>query len=300
LLTACGSSSSNDDDDTAGDDDDTTSDDDDTAGDDDDATPPPQGSLTGRVVDLAGGPLAGIGVSCCSEQTCLTGTTGTDGSFLIEGLSANTYVVDNLGYPGDDAQVSAMAWGKFFEFVTIGPDEAVTLEHELVLPEVAEPQQVNAGSNTLAYAGGLEVSFDGSAISLPFIVGHFTDDDDEDGIANYLDEDANSAFKVGAVELPSSAWPRGGLDDGAGSSYEIKEAWAFAPFETALEDGSFSVALTLAEAPPAGTSLYLMWADYEDGIEREHFQTVASDLNGQTVTAEVPKLSVLMLVAASN
>ena len=86
LLTACGSSSSNDDDDTAGDDDDTTSDDDDTAGDDDDATPPPQGSLTGRVVDLAGGPLAGIGVSCCSEQTCLTGTTGTDGSFHLRGL----------------------------------------------------------------------------------------------------------------------------------------------------------------------------------------------------------------------
>ena len=28
---------------------------------------------------------------------CLTDTTETDGSFLIEGLSANTYVVDNLG-----------------------------------------------------------------------------------------------------------------------------------------------------------------------------------------------------------
>jgi|GEM_PF-1603716 len=301
LVTACGSgSTSNDDNNTAGDDDDTSSDDDDTTGDDDDATPAPQGSLAGRVVDLAGTPLAGIGVSCCSEHMCLTDTTDTDGSFLIGGLSANTYVVDNLGYPGDDAQVSAMEWGKFFEFVAIGTDEAVTVERDFVLPQVAEPQQVNSGNNTLSYAGGIEVNFDGSAISLPFIVGHFTDDDDDDGVANYLDADANSAFKVGAIELPETAWPTGGLHDGADAAYEVKAAWAFAPFETALESGSFSVTMTLSEAPPATTELYLMWADYEDGVERERFQNIAADLNGQTLTAEVPKLSVLMLVSPTS
>ena len=169
LITSLNSSctgSPADDDDTSDDDDDDTSDDDDT-GDDDDATPAPQGSLNGRVVDLDGAAMADIGVSCCSEEMCLTATTDADGSFLIEGLSANVYVVDNLGYPGDDAQAAAAEWSKFFDFVTIGTDEAVTLERDLVLPLAAEPQQVAAGANSLSFAGGLAVSFPSSSGTSP-------------------------------------------------------------------------------------------------------------------------------------
>ena len=279
------------------DDDDTSDDDDDTSDDDDDATPAPQGSLSGRVVDLGGAALADIGVSCCSDETCLTATTAADGSFLIEGLNANTYVVDNLGYPGNDAQAAAAEWGKFFDFVTIGPDEAVILERDLVLPLAAEPQQVVAGANSLSYAGGLEVNFDGSAISLPFIVGYFTDDDDDDGIANYLDADASSPLSVSSIELEADAWPAGGLDGN-----EVKMAWAFAPFETALESGSFTVSMTLTEAVPSGMPVTLMWADYEVGVQSESFEsttaTISSD--GLTLTGEVSKLSVLMMVAPGH
>ena len=106
-LIACATSGGGDGDDTsAADDHDDTADDDDT-GDDDDATPAPQGSVTGRVVDLAGAPLADIGISCCSEEMCLTATSDAAGDFTISGLRANTFVVDNLGYPGSDPQAAA-------------------------------------------------------------------------------------------------------------------------------------------------------------------------------------------------
>ena len=296
LSTACGSSGG-DDDDTGNDDDDTGSDDDDTTSDDDDATPAPEGSLSGRVVDLSGAPLANIGVSCCSDQTCLTATTDADGDFLIEGLAANTYVVDNLGYPGSDAQAAAMSWSKFFDFVTIGVDETVILERDLVLAEAAEPQQVVGGANNFSYQGGLAVSFDGSALSLPFLVGHFTNDDDEDNIANYLDADANLAFEVSAIELPESAWPVGGLDGD-----EIKKAWVFAPFETALEEGAFTVTMTFDAAIPAGNSVSLLWADYDLGTHAEHFERATATVNadGLSVTGEIAKLSLVLLVAAGR
>jgi len=249
------------------------------------------------VIDLDGSPMAGIGVSCCSEEMCLTSTTESDGSFLIGGLSANTYVVDNLGYPGDDAQAAAAEWSKFFDFVPIGADEEVILQRDLVLPLPAEPQQVVAGANSLSYAGGLSVSFDGSAISLPFIVGHFTDDDDDDGIANYLDADANSPLNVGAIELEERAWPVGGL-----KGNEVKMAWAFAPFETALESGSFTVSVALAEPVPSGMPVSFMWADYEAGVEAEVFESTAATVSsdGMTATGEVSKLSLLMLVAPGH
>ncbi len=79
-------------------------------------------------------------------------------------------------------------------------------------------------------------------------------------------------------------------------------AWAFAPFETALESGSFTVSMTLTEAVPSGMPVTLMWADYEAGVQAEAFEsttaTVSSD--GLTVSGEVSKLSVLMMVAPGH
>jgi hypothetical protein len=277
LLIGCIPGGSSDDDDTTDptDDDDTTDDVDD---DDDDATPAPQGSVSGRVVDLAGAPLADIGISCCSEEMCLTASSGTTGDFSIVGLRANTFVVDNLGYPGSDPQAAAMDWSKFFEFVTVGEDEAVVLGKDLVLAEVDEHQQVSSGSNSLSYAGGLSVSFDGSAVDLPFLVA------DVDPLA------------VGAIELGEAAWPVGGLE-----GHDIVRAWAFAPFEVGLENGTFSVAITMSESFTQATNASLMWADYTEGVESEHFEssdaTISAD--GLTVTGEVAKLSLLMLVTPS-
>jgi hypothetical protein len=260
------------DDDDAADDDD---EDDDTAGDDDDSTPPPQGSVAGRVVDTDGEPLGSIGVSCCSDETCLTSTTAADGTFTITGLRANTYVCDNLGYPGDDAAVAAMDWSKFFEFVPVGEDEEVTLPQDLMLCQVAERQQVSSGANSLSYAGGIDISFDGSAVEVPFLVAEI------------------EPLTIGGLEIASEAWPLGGLDN-----HQVLRAWAFAPFEVGLESGTFSVSITMAEALPAGTEVSFMWADYALGTVAEEFEVSGATLSGDglSVTGEVDKVSLLMLV----
>jgi hypothetical protein len=266
----------------ARDDDDTSDDDDDTSddtSDDDDATPAAQGSVTGRVVNLTGDPLADIGVSCCSEEMCLITTTDSNGDFFIVGLRANTYVVDNLGYPGSDPEAATLNWSKFFEFVTVGVDEAVVVSKDLVLAEVAEQQQVGSGANSLSYSGGLSLSFDGSALDLPFLAAEA------------------DPLTVGAVELSETAWPIGGLQ-----GHDIVRAWAFAPFEVGLEASMFSISVAMTESLAPGTDAVLMWADYTEGIEVEHFESSTATLSadGLTVTGEVAKLSLLLLVTPAS
>ena len=276
LALSVGCVGGRDNDDTSDDDDDTGGDDDDdTAGDDDDSTPPPQGSISGRVVDLDSAPLASIGVSCCSDESCLTDTTAADGTFSIMGLRANTYLCDNLGYPGDDVVAAALDWSKFVEFVPVSEDEEVILPQDLILSQVAERQQVSSGANSLSYAGGITISFDASSLEIPFLVA------DVDPLT------------IGGLEIASPAWPLGGLDD-----HQVLRAWAFAPFEIGLESGAFSVSITLAEALAAGTDLSLMWADYSLGTIAEQFEISSATLSsdGLSVTGEVDKVSLLMLV----
>ena len=137
------------------------------------------------------------------------------------------------------------------------------------------------------------MSFDGSALSLPFIVGHFTDDDDNDEIANYLDPDANNSFELSGLELGPESFPSGGI-----GNHVVQRAWAFAPFETGLESGGFSVTINLSEAPAAGTAMSLLWADYELGVAHEQFESTPATLSndGLSVSGEVNKLSLLLLV----
>ncbi len=281
LTIGCATSGGGDDDDSVDGDDDDTTGDDDTAGDDDDSTPAPEGAVSGRVVDLVGAPLEDIGVSCCSEEMCLTSSTDAAGDFTISGLNANTYVIDNLGYPGTDPQNAAMEWSKFFEFVPVASDVQVTVSHDLVLPQVAEAQQVSSGANSLSYAGGLSVSFDGSDLDVPFLVADIT------------------PLTLGAIELEEpDAWPVGGLD-----GHEVLRAWSFAPFELGLKSGGhISVSITMSEALASGTTASLMWADYSEGVETEQFEsasaTVSSD--GLTVDGEIEKLSLLLLVRPTS
>jgi len=285
VLGSCAASDSdyddNDEDEGADDDDD----DDDAGGDDDDDSPVTNSSVSGTVVDEAGDPLQGIGVTCCSDERCINGTTAADGSFTIENLSANTYVVDNLGVPDNDL----LGWSKFFEFIEVAEDEQVTITRELVIPQVTETvpdiietdENVTESPKTIVFESGLQVDYDRVEAKLPFA-------------AASLDNPT-----LGVVSVPQANWPEGGL-----GSWSILEVWAFAPFEFGMdeEDDFFTVHIPLADPLEAGTEVGLLWADYDEGIVTESFMETSATLSpdGTVVSGEVHKLSLLIVATPGS
>jgi len=282
-LASCAASDNDyDDDDDGGDDDD---DDNDDGGDDDDDGPPADASLSGTVVDEAGNPIEGIGVTCCSDERCINGTTAADGSFTISNLTANTYVVDNLSFPNNDI----LGWSKFFEFIEVGASEAVTVSRDLVLPEVTEtvPDILEADESlvespkTIVFQSGLQIDYDRVEAALPF---------------NAVSLENPT---LGVAEVPEANWPEGGM-----GSWNILQVWAFAPFEFGMEEegDSFTVHAPLAEALEVGTEVGVLWADYDEGIITESFMEAAATLSpdGMVVSGEVHKLSLLIIATAGS
>ncbi|HCP46178.1 MAG TPA: hypothetical protein DIU15_09060, partial [Deltaproteobacteria bacterium] len=103
---------------------------------------------------------------------CINGTTATDGTFTIENLTENTYVVENLGYPNNDI----LGWSKFFDFFAVGTDEDFTITRDLVVPQVTETvpdiietdEEVTESLNSIVFESGLQVDYDRVEAKLPF------------------------------------------------------------------------------------------------------------------------------------
>ncbi len=230
-----------------------------------------------------GSAIDSLAVTACSEERCVPGTTDSQGTFSIENLPPNTYVIDNVGYPGSDVANDSIAYSKFFEFVEVAESQAVAIDHNLVLPEMESLFVVDAGSNTLDVDSSLSITFDAGAA------------DSEDGFDNldvpFISQSASPPFRIGTATLPEEAWPQGGY----GSS-TVTKVWSFSPFELALKSGSFQLTHTLETPLTAGQSARLLYADYLECFVSEEFEEVTVTVEGSTVTAELPMLSMVLLV----
>jgi hypothetical protein len=83
------------------------------------------GCAEGQVVDASGAPVAGIRVAGCTPATCITGTTGPDGRFAIQGLPVAPHKFEAL------AVAKGLFATVFFADVTagrmVGPTRPVVL-----------------------------------------------------------------------------------------------------------------------------------------------------------------------------
>jgi hypothetical protein len=291
LGTACpgptGDDDAGDDDSTAADDDDDDDsiDDDDDAADDDDSSPEYDGQVSGTVQDPDGDAIEGLGLTVCSDVRCYNTVTGADGSFSVGGLPPDAWVVHNIGYPGEDPAQAALEWAAFYDIVRLGEDEQFAFDEPLVLPHISETYGELAGNTTLTFSGEMEVHFDADQLTVPFPA-----------------SDAPE-LTLGAVEIPESRWPYAVFaSDPAFASAVPLGAWAFAPFEVALQDEEqFDVRMAVdgLDALPVGTVVEFWVADYYENILSEQFVVAAASVSedGLAVEGSVHMLSLLIAVA---
>jgi hypothetical protein len=121
-----------------------------------------KGCAEGWLVDEAGAPMAGVRVAACTPATCITGTTGADGRFAIQGLPVEPHKFEALAVPqGRFATV-------FFADVTggrmVGPERPVVLHP---LPEGRTAFDPAAGGTLSLADGALVLEAAPGALSFP-------------------------------------------------------------------------------------------------------------------------------------
>jgi len=202
------------------------------------------GSVSGQVVDQDGNPLATLGVSLCFT-VCRIVDTDAAGVFSFEGVDPGTQVIENIGLPTNDPRSAVLVHTKFFDFVTVGDDEVITIDRPFVIRKVDTDGPLS-GPQQLTLDGGLEVGFDADAFGT-------TD--------NPLPSPAMELY-FGATEIPLQDWPVRGHD-----GWTILRAWGFAVWDLHHED-EFTVSAALGDAGPlpAGSDVAFLVADYTYGF----------------------------------
>ena len=278
-LPACGGEAG--DGDPTGDDDDAADDDDDAADDDDDDSSPPRYSINAVVVNDAGQPLSGLGVTACSSGTCLMASTNEAGELSIANLPGDdAYVIHNIGYPDKDPVVGAQSFSSFYDIVRIA-DEDVHLAEPLVVPSVQHSETVPAMMPAEMNIGDIRVAWEGE-VSWPGSVA------------------AASSHVLGYAQLPVEQAPT------VLGNRTIFGVWSFAPFDTMLsgeEHPTFSVRLPFEDvSTDSSDTAEVSWhiAHYDEDIVTEVLGEVdaAYEVEGNIkyATVDVPVLS--MIVAA--
>ena len=210
-------------------------------------TPEFVGSVAGTVVDEDAAPVEGLGVSLCFT-VCRVVETDASGAFLFEGIEPATQVIENIGLPTSDPISAALVYTKFFDFVTVGVDEAVTIARPFVVRRV-ETSGPLSGPQTMTLDGGLQVEFDASLFG--------TD-------TNPLPSPAMELY-LGAKEIPEADWPANGH-----AGWRIVRAWGLAVWDLHHDD-AFAVAAPLGETLPAGSEVAFLVADYTYGFKNGVF-----------------------------
>ena len=229
--------------------------------DDDDSTPPGTASVSGRVTDEQGDPIANLSLSLCGE-VCLIEPTAEDGSFLFTGVRQGAKVIEpTLVPPGDDLSLAVRSWSRFFDLIEVADGEIVEISREFVLRQVPEVAGPLIGHQELNLLPDLQLRFDADEVLAdgPLPVG--ADD-----------------IWLGAVAIPHLDWPTGGLGD-----WTIQAAWTLAIWDLEAED-AFEVTATLPAALDEGVEVAFLVADYTYGFSNGRFFEEAAELDAQRIT----------------
>jgi hypothetical protein len=220
------------------------------------------GSVSGTVIDEDGNPIETLGVSLCFT-VCRVVETDATGAFTFMGIEPATQVIENIGWPTTDPISAALVYTKFFDFVTIGVDEAVTIERPFVMRRVDTDGPLT-GAQQLTLAGGLEIGFDADLFGT-------TD--------NPLPSPAMELY-FGAVEIPERDWPTRGHE-----GWRILRAWGLAVWDLHRDD-AFVVSAPLGTAGPlpAGSEVAFLVADYTYGFQNGVFFEEAATLSADGTT----------------
>ncbi len=275
VLALVGCPTGNTDDDDSVDDDDVADDDD--VVDDDDAVDPEPPFITGSVEDPAGSALAGIALTLCDENRCLSGATDAAGEFQFSQVPDGDYVIHNLSVPGiEDGNDALLGWSSFYDIVSMVGAVDVDVADPYVVPEVTDTRDLVDGANSLDFGGELILSWD-EALSLPFALA---------GV---------DPITVGAVKLEPSQYPEVATVMG----YEVLAGWAIAPFELALEDDAHFTVEVLA---PGLTSadFAILYAHYDVDIATGELSAATGVTNpdGERLVGEVTHLGMVLAVQA--
>ena len=241
--------------------------DDDDAGGDDDDSYAGTGEVEGRVVDLAGQPVAELSVSLCGV-TCRITPTDADGVFLFVEVPAGTKVLEPTIAPvadGEELSDAVLRWSRFFDFVTLADGEQVTIDEPYVLYPVDNAIGPLTGAQTLTPAAGLSISFDADVIldDGPLPVG-------ADGVW------------LGAIEIAPEHWPTHGLD-----GWTVEAAWGLAIWDLEAPD-AFSVTAELTAPVGVDREVAFLVADYTYGFTEGRFWYEPADLDADGVTLQTP------------
>ena len=229
--------------------------------DDDDSTPEGTASVSGRVVNEQGEPIANLSVSLCGA-VCLIQPTTEDGSFVFEGVRQGTKVIEPTLVPaGDDLSLAVRSWSRFFDLVDVADGEAVEVPHDFILRQVPEVVGPLLGFQELSPLPDLQLRFDADEVLA-------------DGPLPVGAEDV----WLGAVSIPQADWPTGGLGD-----WTVQAAWTLAIWDLEAED-AFEVTATLPSALDEGAEVAFLVADYTYGFTNGRFFEEAAELDAQRIT----------------
>jgi len=176
-----------------------------------------------------------------------------------------------------------LAWSSFYDIISLAQDN-FTFPGQLVLPQVVDfwtPGQSEEGS---WFTNDLEITWS-APIAYPLGAGSLSDP------------------TLGVVELAPNQFPT------AIGKHEVLRGWAFAPFETALEDDNdededeHPFKFTVTAAVPGleeNDEVSFLFAHYVEDIAQEQIGSVTAsvvDLDGEWgISGEVPILSILLAV----
>ncbi|MCB9780633.1 MAG: carboxypeptidase regulatory-like domain-containing protein [Alphaproteobacteria bacterium] len=194
-------------------------------------------SISGKVVDPSGGGVEGVQMRLCAEL-CTTVSTGSDGSFAYNNVSADHYALEAV-YLADQKSYATP-----LDLISIADGDAISLEQDMILYPFATSSDVSSGESLVDVDGSLSIFVDadkmtGSTANSPYL---------DDGESEYL-----AAVRVdpGAIGLP--------LEEVEGT---VVAAW-------------FMGRMSVAHDPPArfiladdlglesGTKLRILSADYD-------------------------------------
>jgi hypothetical protein len=227
--------------------------------------PMPGGSVVGFVVDELGEPIADLPMTLCGV-VCQIATTDAEGRFEFTTVDVGVKVIEPALVPvGDDLEAAVKSWTRFFDFVSVGEDEAVVIDEPFVMLRVENTAGPYVGPQTVELLPELTVSFDADAIveagALPV------------GIDDVW---------LGAREIPTQLWPQHGLED-----WTIVAAWGLAVWNLEAPD-TFAVEATLPQPLAPNAEVAFLVADYDYGFANGKFFEEAAQLSDDGLTLSTP------------
>jgi hypothetical protein len=222
-------------------------------------------TVTGLVVDSDDEPVAALSVTLCGT-VCRIEKTDEQGRFAFDGIASGVKVIEAATVPpGDDFTLAVRSWTRFFDFVTVGDNEDISIERPFRLHRVANAVGPLTGVQNLPLTAELGVAFDADAIS-------------EEGP---LPAGADSVW-LGAVDIPKDDWPRDGL-----RGWTVLAVWGLAIWDLETVNG-YAVTATLPTALSAGSEVAFLVADYEFGFTEGHFYEEAAELSEDGAVLRTP------------